>query len=81
MCVDFVTAMDDDLSVPRALAAVHEVVRDGNKALEQQDKDAVRGSLLAVRAMLAVLGLDPHDEQWRDSGGSTRSQRWCSTTS
>jgi cysteinyl-tRNA synthetase len=70
LCADFVTAMDDDLSVPRALAAVHEVVREGNKALEQQDKDAVRGSLVAVRAMLAVLGLDPHDAQWRDGSGS-----------
>jgi len=70
LCADFVTAMDDDLSVPRALAAVHEIVREGNKALEQQDKDAVRGALIAVRAMLGVLGLDPHDPQWRSGGVS-----------
>jgi cysteinyl-tRNA synthetase len=65
LCADFVAAMDDDLSVPRALAAVHDVVREGNKAIAEQDKDTVRGSLIAVRAMLDVLGLDPYDPQWR----------------
>ncbi|RFU42551.1 cysteine--tRNA ligase [Actinomadura logoneensis] len=55
----FVQAMDDDLGVPQALAAVHETVREGNSALAAEDKDAVRRHLAAVRAMTGVLGLDP----------------------
>ncbi len=64
LCAEFAAAMDDDLAVPRALAAVHDVVRDGNRALAAGDKDAVRGAVTSVRAMLGVLGLDPRDPQW-----------------
>jgi cysteinyl-tRNA synthetase len=74
LCADFVTAMNDDLSVPRALAAVHEVVREGNTALSNSDRTAVAGALGSVRAMLQVLGLDPLSEQWsqRVAGGDLR---------
>ncbi|WP_062077879.1 cysteine--tRNA ligase [Demequina globuliformis] len=68
----FVAAMDDDLSIPRALAHVHETVRSGNAALTQDDDAAVAASLLSVRAMLDVLGLDPASECWAqtDTGAS-----------
>ncbi|WP_061961591.1 cysteine--tRNA ligase [Demequina flava] len=68
----FVEAMEDDLSVPRALAIVHETVRSGNAALTSEDDDAVTSALLTVRAMLDVLGLDPASECWArgDTGGS-----------
>ena len=56
---DFVAAMDDDLNVPAAIAVVHEHVRLGNTALADGDPQDVRAELLAVRAMLDVLGLDP----------------------
>ena len=36
----FAAAMDDDLGVPQALAAVHETVRRGNAALDAGDTDA-----------------------------------------
>jgi cysteinyl-tRNA synthetase len=62
--VSFLAAMDDDLAVPSALAAVHACVRDGNQALVGADKASVRASLLQVRAMLGVLGLDPLDPRW-----------------
>ncbi|MGI8624422.1 MAG: cysteine--tRNA ligase [Solirubrobacteraceae bacterium] len=55
----FVAAMDDDLAVPQALAVLHDAVRQGNRLLaddEVGELAAVHGS---VRAMLAVLGLDP----------------------
>jgi cysteinyl-tRNA synthetase len=65
---EFVAAMDDDLSMPRALAVVHDAVRDGNRALAAGDKDAARAAVIAVRSMLEVLGLDPQSPQWRDSG-------------
>jgi cysteinyl-tRNA synthetase len=55
----FVEAMDDDLSVPRAMAVIHEAVRAGNALLAAGDVPAVAPALLALRAMLDVLGLDP----------------------
>lgn len=64
LCADFVEAMDDDLSTPRALAALHDVVRGGNTALSTGDKPAVAGALGATRAMLDVLGLDPLSAPW-----------------
>ena len=68
----FVEAMDDDLSVPRALAHVHETVRAGNAALTAGDDAAVSESLLSVRAMLDALGLDPASDEWAgaDAGSS-----------
>ena len=51
----FRSAMDEDLAVPAALAAVHACVRDGNQALAAADKTAVRASLAQARAMLDVL--------------------------
>jgi cysteinyl-tRNA synthetase len=64
----FTAAMDDDLGVPQALAVLHEAVREGNNALAAGDRDAVRERLASVRAMTAVLGLDPLSEQWARSG-------------
>ncbi|MGF1664436.1 MAG: cysteine--tRNA ligase, partial [Kineosporiaceae bacterium] len=55
LCADFVTAMDDDLGVPAALAALHGVVRDGNAALAAGDA-AAAGAARSVAAMARVLG-------------------------
>ncbi|CAN5644210.1 cysteine--tRNA ligase [soil metagenome] len=65
----FAAALDDDLGVPQAVALVHTRVRDGNAALATADKETVVEALSDVRAMLAVLGLDPLAEPWRFSGG------------
>ncbi|MDF2665832.1 MAG: cysS [Microbacterium sp.] len=54
----FAAAMDDDLSVPQALAVVHETVRAGNVALDAGDLDAGIVAHRSVAAMLALLGLD-----------------------
>jgi cysteinyl-tRNA synthetase len=67
----FRSAMDDDLAVPAALAEVHAGVKDGNQALAASDKAGVRTSLVQVRAMLDVLGLDPLAPNWAGSGGLT----------
>ncbi len=61
--------MDDDLGVPLALAAVHNVVRDGNIALAGGDRDAAQRALAAVVAMTDVLGINPL--AWRDGGSSS----------
>jgi cysteinyl-tRNA synthetase len=69
--ISFAAAMDDDLSVPAALAAVHATVRDGNYALSTGNIESVETCLSTTRAMLKVLGLDPLDPVWRtsDPGG------------
>ncbi len=68
--MSFRTAMDEDLGVPSALAAVHACVRDGNQALAGSDKAAVRASLARLRGMLGVLGLDPLAPPWSGAAGS-----------
>ncbi|MDE0777273.1 MAG: cysteine--tRNA ligase [Nocardioides sp.] len=67
-CADFVVAMDDDLGTPAAVAAIFDVAREGNKLLEAGDSAALRGTAASVRAMLAVLGLDPADPAWGSAG-------------
>jgi cysteinyl-tRNA synthetase len=62
--LSFTSALDDDLGVPAALAAVHAAVRDGNSALAAGRLEGTRESLAQVRAMLDVLGLDPLAEPW-----------------
>ena len=64
VCADFELAMDDDIGVPAALGALHDVVREGNKALAAGDLVSVRGTLGSVRRMLQILGLDPTSEPW-----------------
>ena len=61
---EFVRAMNDDLSVPMALAVIHETVRAGNSAWDAGDtREALeRGS--EVLAMVDVLGLNPRDPIW-----------------
>jgi cysteinyl-tRNA synthetase len=65
--LSFSAALDDDLGVPAALAAVHAAVRDGNSALQAGRTADVRESLAQVRAMLGVLGLDPLAQPWAAS--------------
>jgi len=70
----FVEAMDDDLNVPAALAAVHEHLRAGNGALASRDDAAARAELVALRGMLDVLGLDPADPRWAAGADDTRAR-------
>ena len=69
----FRSAMDEDLAVPAALAAVHACVRDGNQALAASDKTGARASLIQLRAMLGVLGLDPLAPHWSGVSASAGS--------
>jgi len=69
LCAEFAEAMDDDLAVPAAMAALHGVIREGNKLLGDGDSAALRGNLAAVRRMLALLGLDPLAEVWASTSG------------
>jgi cysteinyl-tRNA synthetase len=61
---DFARALDDDLGVPQALAAIHETVRVGNAALDEGDSDAARRALEQVSAMTTLLDIFPMDKMW-----------------
>ncbi len=74
-CADFEQAMDDDLGTPAAVAAIYELVREGNKLLGGGATDALRGAAGSVRAMLAVLGLDPFDPHWASSPATGREEK------
>ena len=73
---DFVTALNDDVKVSGATAAIFTAIRSGNTLLSQladradseTAKAEVREALLAVRAMLDTLGLDPLAEPWVSAG-------------
>ncbi|WGW12562.1 cysteine--tRNA ligase [Saxibacter everestensis] len=67
---EFAAAMDDDLSVPAALAVIHERVRAGNSAFDRNDEDGLRSALLEVVAMLDILGLSPVAAEWAGTEGS-----------
>ena len=75
---DFVAAMNDDVNVSGATAAIFTAIRSGNTLLSQladradseTAKAEVREALLAVRAMLDTLGLDPLAEPWASAGGA-----------
>ncbi|GAB3282435.1 cysteine--tRNA ligase [Parasphingorhabdus pacifica] len=67
---EFTSAMDDDLSTPQAMAAVHNLVREGNAALDRGEDEVARNAAASVRAMTDVFGLDPLSEQWADDSGA-----------
>jgi cysteinyl-tRNA synthetase len=60
--------MDDDLSIPSALAVMHESVRSGNHALDSGDSETALRVASEVRAMASVLGIDPLAPEWKESG-------------
>jgi cysteinyl-tRNA synthetase len=65
---EFAAAMDDDLNTSRALAVIHDLVRDGNAALTAGADADVTTALAQVRGSLGLLGLDPLGPQWSDAG-------------
>lgn len=75
---DFVAALNDDVNVSGATAAIFTAIRSGNTLLSQladradseTAKAEVREALLAVRAMLDTLGLDPLAEPWVSAGAA-----------
>ena len=60
----FAAALDDDLSVPIALAEVHAARAEGNRALEAGDHETAMARASSIRAMMGILGCDPLDERW-----------------
>jgi len=75
VCSDFLEALDNDLGVPSALAALFAVVTDGNKLLAGGDSPALRGCAGSVRAMLGILGVDPMSAPWNRAVASNEGMR------
>jgi cysteinyl-tRNA synthetase len=71
----FADAMDDDLGAPAAVAVIYDAVREGNKLLASGASNELRRTAESVRAMLAIMGLDPFDDHWAGDGGSSDEAR------
>jgi cysteinyl-tRNA synthetase len=71
----FAAAMDDDLGAPAAVAVIYDAVREGNKLLLSGASEELRRTAESVRAMLAVMGLDPYDAHWAGERGSSDEAR------
>ena len=67
---EIVTALEDDLNTPQALAHLHELATALNKADDPAEKARLKGLIAAAGGLLGVLGADP--EAWfqgADTGG------------
>jgi cysteinyl-tRNA synthetase len=71
----FAAALDDDLSVPAALADLQASIAEGNKLITADDVDGLEPVLATVRAELDVLGLDPLAPTWDSDGSSPAADR------
>jgi cysteinyl-tRNA synthetase len=70
---EFARAMDDDLSVPAALAVLQGRISDGNSLLAEGASPELTAALAEVRSMLDVLGLDPLSPPWDRRGDDVAS--------
>ncbi|WP_421778510.1 cysteine--tRNA ligase [Gardnerella sp. KA00747] len=77
---DFTRAMNDDINVSGANAAIFTTIRQGNALLDDCAQDPAQAqsdgmkkllytAVLQVRAMLDTLGLDPCAEPWTTNAG------------
>ena len=75
---EFAAAMDDDLNTPRALAALFEVAREGNRLLDrgEQPSQAFRDAWVKATGVLQVL---PHGGKVLFLGGGTATVSWSET--
>ena len=58
----FMTALEDDLNTPRALAALFDLARDANRSEDSGERTRLAASLRASAELLGLLGADP--ESW-----------------
>jgi cysteinyl-tRNA synthetase len=65
---EFREAMDDDLGVPQALAVLHDTIRSGNAAIDDDDLRVAAEARGQVWAMSNVLGINPLAPEWEQGG-------------
>jgi cysteinyl-tRNA synthetase len=70
LSADFVSAMNEDLAVPQALAGISEQLRLGNSAITENDRAAIASAAGFIRGALEVLGCDPFDLAFSSSAKS-----------
>ena len=58
---DFIAALSDDLNSPQAIAVLHELVGELNKAENDDAKSSAKNNLLAAGNLMGLLQLDPED--------------------
>jgi cysteinyl-tRNA synthetase len=58
----FRAAMDDDFDTPAAVAALFELVRQANVALDEDHPEAASALVAAVWDVSGALGIEPHDD-------------------
>jgi len=71
---EFVESMDDDLGVSGALAVIHDTVRAGNTALDDDDPEVAAELARTVVAMTSILGVNPLDPVWGHGSGSANAE-------
>ena len=64
----FRDALNDDLAVPTALASISEALKSGNNAITAGDKAVIASSANEIRGALDVLGCDPFNPAFAQSG-------------
>ena len=67
---EFTDAMNDDLAVPAALASISENLRLGNQGITDNDKKVIAKNANEIRGALDILGCDPFDPAFAQSGGA-----------
>jgi cysteinyl-tRNA synthetase len=63
-----IAALEDDLNMPGAMAALHELASEANKAETDEEKSILKAKLLTGGSLLGVLQSDP--EGWLKGSGS-----------
>ncbi|MBO4644738.1 MAG: class I tRNA ligase family protein, partial [Alphaproteobacteria bacterium] len=66
---EIVSALEDDLNTPKAIAGLHALATALNKAESEQEKAAAKAKLLASAHLLGLLYQDA--EEWFRSGSAT----------
>jgi cysteinyl-tRNA synthetase len=59
--VDFIAALSDDLNSPQAIAVLHELVGELNKAENDEAKSSAKNNILTAGSLMGLLQLDPED--------------------
>ena len=67
---EFAAVMNDDLSVPQALALIADWQRNGNTALTNGDNAEVAKFAAYIRGALDILGCDPFDPAYASNSGA-----------
>jgi len=61
--------LEDDLNTPQAIAELHALSTEANKATDPVERKRLKGELLSAGALLGILQSDP--EAWLHETGDT----------